>query len=259
MERPSFIRQQKPIICAMVKGNTPDEYIKKIKSSIACGAEAIGAQLCRLKREYRSHAELRRIFDACEGLPIYVTSYRLNESEGLTDEECAELLLAALDAGATMPDVMGDMFGRSPQYELAEAPEAIARQKELIAEIHRRGGEVLMSSHTYKSTTLEENLMIARAQAERGADIVKIVNRAENVDEIPKYAEAIRRILKLPEMQEKKLLFLVSGSGQLIRYIGANLGVCMYLCVDEHGPMDTAEQPTIAQIRAIRDNIIFDR
>lgn len=136
----------------------------------------------------------------------------------------------------------GDMFERSPQYELAESETAVKKQMALIEEIHRRGGEVLMSSHTYKSTTLEENLMIAKAHIDRGADIIKIVNMAENTAEIPKYIEVIQKIVR---MSDKKLLFLVSGEGQIIRYVGPNFGVCMYLCVQEHGPLDTPTQPLI--------------
>ena len=46
-------------------------------------------------------------------------------------------------------------------------------------EIARRGGEVLMSCHTGCDPTLEENLMIARAQIERGADELVRRRRSE--------------------------------------------------------------------------------
>ena len=250
----TFLKYGKPLIVGMIQCATPDECINKIKASIEDGAEAIGIQLCRLKKEYRTKEIITEIFSACEGKPIYVTSYRFGESEGFTDEQCAKLLLLALDCGATLCDVMGDMFGRSPMYELSEDEGAIEKQKALIDEIHRRGGEVLMSSHTYKSTSLEENLMIAKAHIERNADIIKIVNRAESDDEIPKYIEAIQKIQK---MADKKLLFLLGNKGRIIRYIGPNLGVCMYLCVHSHGEIDTPEQPLIKNIKAVRDNINF--
>ena len=128
------------------------------------------------------------------------------------------------------------------------------KQKELIDKIHSLGGEVLMSSHTFKSTTLEENLMIAKAHIERGADVIKIVNNALSEDEIPKYIDIIQ---KITAMTDKKLLFLVSGKGQIIRYIGPSFGVCMYLCVQEHGELDTPEQPVLKKLKAVRDNILF--
>ena len=150
---------------------------------------------------------------------------------------------------------MGDFFASEPSYyELTEEEQAIKKQKELIDKLHKMGAEVLISSHTKKSLTLEENLKLARAQAERGADVIKIVNVAQSASEIPVYLDAIQ---KITAETGKKLLLLASGEAKLIRYIGANFGVCMYLCVESHGELDTKEQPTIAKIKAIRDNIIF--
>lgn len=251
----TFLKYEKPLLTAMIQCTTPEECIIKIKASIADGAEALGVQLCKLKKEYKTKEALTRIFEACEGKPIYVTNYRYAQNEGCTDEECAEELLLALDCGATLIDVFGDMFEPSPHYEIAEGEEAVKKQKELINEIHRRGGEVLISSHTMKSITVEENLMIAKAHIERGADIIKIVNRAETKAEVPVYIEAIQKILA---MTDKKLLLLVSGEGQLIRYIGPSFGVCMYLCVQYYGEMDTPEQPLLKKIKAVRDNMRFD-
>ncbi len=251
----TFLNYEKPLLCAMIQATTPEKAIKKIKDSLADGAEALGVQLCKLKREYRTKEILKEIFDACEGKPIYVTSYRHHESEGYTDEDCASLLLLAIDAGATLCDVMGDMFARDTYYELTRNEEAIQKQKALIDEIHKRGGEVLMSSHTMKNISCGECEMIAKAHIERGADIIKIVNRAESKSEIPQYIEAIQ---KITASTDKKLLLLVSGEGQIIRYIGPNFGVCMYLCVAYHGELDTPEQPVLKNLKQLRDNIRFD-
>ena len=238
----------------MIQCETADECIKKIKKSLTDGADAFGIQLCVLKREYRDEETLKRIFSACGDKPIYATSYRCKKSEGMSDDECAELLLRALKCGATLLDVMGDAYDVSPQYQLAQSDTAIKKQKELIDKIHSLGGEVLMSSHTFKSTTLEENLMIAKAHIERGADVIKIVNNALSEDEIPKYIDIIQ---KITAMTDKNLLFLVSGKGQIIRYIGPSFGACMYLCVQEHGELDTPEQPVLKKLKAVRDNILF--
>lgn len=252
--KPTFLKYDKPLLTAMIQCPTSYACIEKIKASLADGADAIGVQLCRLKKEYRTKEILTEIFNACEGKPIYVTSYREGESEDLSYDECADLLLLALEAGATLCDVMGDMFDCSPQFQLSESEDAIKKQKALIAEIHRRGGEVLMSSHTFKSTTLDENLMIAKAHIERGADIIKIVNSADDVTEVPKYIDAVQKIL---QMTDKKLLFLVSGEGQIMRYIGPSLGVCMYLCVQNRSPIDTPEQPLLKELKLVRDNILI--
>ena len=251
----TFLKYDKPLICAMIQCVTPEECIAKIKRSISAGAEAIGLQLCKIQREYRTEDQLRPIFEACEGLPVYITSYRSGASKGYTDEECAELLCLGVKCGGTLADVMGDFFASEPSYyELTEEEQAIKKQKELIDRLHKMGAEVLISSHTKKSLTLEENLKLAKAQEERGADVIKIVNVAQSASEIPVYLEAIQ---KITAETDKKLLLLASGEARLVRYIGANFGVCMYLCVESHGELDTKEQPTIAKIKAIRDNIIF--
>jgi len=170
----------------MVQYPTPEECILKIKASLAEGADALGIQLCKLRREFRTKEVLMEIFAACEGKPIYVTSYRVGHSEGLSDDEVADLLLLAADCGANLMDVMGDLYGPDPAYQLTTDPEAVERQKALIAEIHRRGGEVLMSCHTNRSTTVEENLMIARAQAEReGLPITHYLRNSNDLFGIP--------------------------------------------------------------------------
>lgn len=248
----TFLNYEKPLLTAMIQCATPEECIKKINESIQDGADALGIQLCRIKREYRTKEHLKSIFDACDGRPIYVTSYRYAESEGYTDEECGKLLLLALEAGATLCDVIGDMFGPAPYYQIAESDEAIAKQRALIDEIHKKGGEALISSHVSRSISVDECVEIAKKQDERGADVIKIVCPSESESEIPKYIEAIQRILA---DTNKKLLFLVSGAGEIIRYIGPSFGVCMYLCVAYHGPVDTAAQPILKKLKSVRDNI----
>lgn len=252
MNKPTFLNYEKPLLCAMIQCPTPDECIAKIKRSLAGGAEALGVQLCKLKKEYRTEEHLTKIFHACEGKPIYITSYRAGESKGFTDEECIELLLMGLRCGATLCDVMGDMFDHGAPMELTLDETAIQKQKELIEKIHALGGEVLMSSHTRQHTTVEENLMIAKAQEERGADVIKIVSKAPTEAEIPSYIESIQ---KIKQATDKELLLLVSGEGQIIRYIGACFGVCMYLCVESYNELDTKEQPQLHKIKAVRDNI----
>ena len=243
--KPSFYGHDKPLLCAMIQCTTAVECIAKIRRSLDAGADALGIQMEKIRPEDRVPDRLREIFAACDGKPIYVTSYRHSSNAGKTDEELGETLL----------DVIGDMFDERPKrFELATSPEAIDKQKRLIAEVHRRGGEVLMSCHTGCDPTLEENLMIARAQIERGADVVKIVDVAKEKASIPKYIEAIQQITA---SSDRKLLFLSSGEGVILRYIGPNFGVCMYLCVESHGPLDTPQQPTIARLRAIRDNILW--
>ena len=252
--KPTFLNSEKPILCAMVLCSTPDACIEKIKASISDGAEAIGIQLEKLKREYRTPEQLKRIFDACGNLPIYATSYRGNESKGLSDEELVDFLLMALDAGATLIDVMGDVYCPS-KYEITYDEEAVAKQKKLVDEIHARGGEVLMSCHTHAKLSCEETLKIARAQKERGVDVVKIVNVTEDISELP---ECFETILTLKNEIGGQFLYLCSGPcHKMVRQVGCNVGVCMYLAVQNYGPFDPSLQPRLADIKLIRDHMMF--
>ncbi|NMB97568.1 MAG: type I 3-dehydroquinate dehydratase [Clostridiaceae bacterium] len=249
--KPTFLEYEKPLLTAMIQCPTKEAAIAKIKKSIDLGADALGVQLCKLKKEYRNLKDLKEIFDSCEGKPIYITSYRSGESVDYTDEQRAELLLLGLEAGATLCDIMGDMFDSKSHLELTQNPIAIKKQMELIDEIHHLGGEVLISSHTGQNISIEEAMMIAKEHERRGADIIKIVTIADHQRDIPKYIECIQRIIS---ETDKKLLFLTSGKGTLIRYIGPYFGVCMYLCVAYHDVMDTKEQPVLSKIKLIRDN-----
>jgi 3-dehydroquinate dehydratase len=251
---PSFLHYDKPLLTAMIQCPTKEAAIAKIKKSLDLGADAIGIQLCRLKKEYRTLENLKEILGSCHGKPIYITSYRSGESSDYTYEECKELLLLGLEAGATLCDVMGDMFDVESPLGLSRNPVAIKKQMDLIDGIHRCGGEVLMSSHTGTNISIEEAMMIAKEHERRGADIIKIVAVADHQHDIPKYIECIQKIVF---ETNKKLLFLCSGEGTLIRYIGPNFGVCMYLCVESHGELDTKVQPLLSKLKLIRDNFCW--
>ena len=77
---------------------------------------------------------------------------------------------------------MGDLYDRQPD-EVAVSEEAIKKQMELIDELHKKGAEVLMSSHIFKFTSAERVLEIALEHQRRGADISKIVTQADSAEE----------------------------------------------------------------------------
>lgn len=248
-----FLNYGKPVLTAMILCSTPQECIDKIRLSLQEGAEAFGIQLEKLRREYRTPEVLREIFGACEGKPIYITSYRSGENTGMTDEECMDWLLTGLSCGAKLCDVMGDLYCPS-RWEFTENPEAVEKQKALIKRIHAMGGQVLMSCHTRSNLTVEENLKIAHAQADRGADVVKIVNTTESMADMAVCVESIRRVR---EETGKELLFLANGPAWKIRQFGPSLGVCMYLCLAFVGPMDNPRQPLLRDIKQVRDHLVF--
>lgn len=249
----SFINSEKPLIVGMVQCATAEECIQKIKDSVAEGATAIGVQLCRLKREYRTKEIISEIFSYCGDLPIYVTSYRYGESEGMTDEECIDLLFLAIECGATLCDVMGDMFDMRDD-QLTYNEEAVEKQKKLIDKIHAAGAEVLMSTHDMKNgpITKERILEIGKQQSMRGTDVVKIVVPDCGDERIP---ECIETLLELIKITGKKVLFLSTGnSGRFLRYMTPEIGNCMYLCVAHYNELDTQMQPKISQILSLQSH-----
>ena len=250
MKKPSFLDQPRPLLCAMVQEKTPEEAIAVIMNSLYDGAEAFGIQLEYLKKEYRDEKTLREIFSHCKGKPIYITSYRGAESAGLSDEECVGLLLLGLDAGATLLDVIGDLFCREP-HELTMDPEAVRKQEELIETIHARGGEALISSHLHAFYDEEEVMRIAFEQKRRGADVVKIVSRADTREEL---MADLRIADRLGRELGKEHLFLAGGREcALLRQIGPYFGSCVYLTVERYRPQSSKEQPLLRAAKAIRD------
>lgn len=251
----SFLNHEKPLLCAMIQCATVEECICKIQSSLAEGATAFGIQLCKLNKELRTRENLTKIFDACEGKPIYVTSYRHSLNEGFTDEECMDVLVLAVECGATIVDVMGNTFDKNALRELTEDPEAVAKQKAFIEKIHALGGEVLMSSHTGSNLTVEETLYIAKAHEERGADLIKIVNKTDCIEDLPKSFETI---IELNKTVNKKFLYLESGPTQkMVRNLGPQLGVCMYLTCQFYGVADTPAQPKLSRLKKVIEGLDY--
>lgn len=248
--KPTFLKYDKPLLTVLFSTKTPEAAIDIVTRSIEGGAEAFGIQTCVLEPEYRNPQTYRRIFDAMGNLPIYVTNYRSGVNENQPDEVVAEGLIELARCGATLCDVMGDMYDRQPG-ELTTDAAAIDKQKKLIDSLHSEGAEVLMSSHVLKFTSAERMLEIALAQQERGADIVKIVTGAESMEE---QLENLRITNLLKQELKVPFLFLSGGECKLHRRVGAMLGCCMYLCSLDYNPESPAIQPQLWKAKAVRDS-----
>lgn len=250
----TFLKYDKPPLTVMVQVETPDEAVEIITEALYDGAEAFGIQLCCLKKEYRNEDDIKKIFSACRNKPIYITSYLYGYSKGNSYEESTELLLLGLKCGATLCDVMGDLYHAEP-HELTFDPEAVKKQRELIDKIHSLGGEVLISSHLHTFFEEEEIIRYAKEQIARGADIVKIVSFAEDEEQL---LADLKICAHLKNKIDRPYLFLANGrSSGLLRQIGANLGNCMYLCQQRYTPLSAKEQPLLRAVKQVRDNIVL--
>ena len=244
----TFLTYEKPLLTCMVQADNPERIKELIDRSLPEGAEAFGMQFCKMKPEYRNRDTYKALFDLAAPLPVYVTNYRNGYNEGKSDEEIAKGLLRLAECGATLCDVVGDLFDKQSD-ELARDEAAIKKQMELIDALHKRGAEVLMSSHTKKATPAERVLEIALEQERRGADICKIVTIASNTRE---EIENLRIINLLKENLRIPFLFLCGGECHVLRRVGHALGNCMTLCVHEYDDLATKSQPLLRDMAAIR-------
>ena len=251
-----FFENRKPPLVGMISAKTTTDVIFEITNSLYDGADAIGIQLDHIKAEHKTREHLTEMFNACAGLPIYVTSYKGGESASLTYDECAELLFTSLELGAELLDVPCDFYGKGVDG-VSYDEETVAKQVKLIKDLHAKGGRVLMSCHHSKELSKEEIIRHAWTQVERGADVVKIVARCESKSKIIEHLQIIQT---LKEELPVPFLYLTSGPRQsagLIRQIGPAFGVCMYLCVTHHVEGATPLQPKLRTIKQVRDNMFF--
>lgn len=248
--RKTFLNCEKPTITAMVQADNPDRIKELIDKCLPEGAEAFGMQFEQMKPEYRTREVYEDLFSYSDK-PLYVTNYRLKYNEEKSDEELAEELLELAECGATLCDVMGDLYDRQPD-EVAVSEEAIKKQMELIDELHKKGAEVLMSSHIFKFTSAERVLEIALEHQRRGADISKIVTQANSTEE---EIENLRILNLLKEKVDIPVLFLYNGHSRVFRKISGEYGNCMYLCVYEYDEFAASGQPLLADVKPIVDHI----
>lgn len=251
--KPTFLNQEKPLLTVMLQCEMPEVAIKRIRNANCLGADAYGLQVESLKLEYQNVETYKNFFTEMKGKPCYVTNYRGANNTGKTDEELAKGLITLADSGATLCDVMGDMFCKHPE-ELTDNEEAINKQLELIETLHSKGAEVLMSSHLYKYAPAERVLEIAFEQKRRGADIIKIVTAADTMEqqiENLRITDLLKRELGAP------FLFLSGGECSIHRRLGIKLGCCMSLCVYEHDALSTPTQPLLSTMKMVRGIIDF--
>lgn len=246
-----FAIDKMPYITTMIQTPTPDEFIAAARNAVCGGADAIGFQLCQLKKEYRTEENYRNMFAYVGDRPIYITNYDRGFSEGDSDDELVDGLKLALECGADLADIPGDMFHKE-KYQLTRDKIAIEKQMRLIDEIHSMGKQVLMSSHIFEFRSIDDLTEIANEQIKRGADVVKIVAASNTEDEL---LENLKSESELKRRIKKPFLFLSTGLHcKKHRMLGPYFGSCMWLTVYEYGAIDNKEQPLLKSVKAVRDN-----
>lgn len=242
-----FLTTDKPALTVMLQCKTPEVAIGRIRNALHLGADAFGLQAESLLPEYQTPEVYHKLFQEMRGKPAYVTNYRSGSNKGKSDEELAEGLLTLAECGAALCDVQGDLFASHP-IQMTEDETAIEKQMELIEKIHAKGAEVLMSAHTNCYLPGEKVLELALEQKRRGADIIKIVTDAADMQaqmENLKTVDLLKRELGAP------FLFLSGGECGILRRLGIKLGCCMALCVYEHDALSTPGQPLLSVMKQL--------
>lgn len=239
-----FLAKNRPTVTTMLKSDTPEAALAEIEQIRSIGTDTFGMQIDYLKPEYRTLPVVKRILDAMDGKPCYVTNYRGGDPNA-DDEMLAETLLATADYGKVLLDLRCDMFDPR-EGEYTEDQTAVSKQKAFIRAAHEKGAEVLMSTHIFGRFVPKEKVKrIARAAAERGADISKIVTTANSEDELQQNLELVaelKRELPIP------FLFLCNGSHcRIHRIYGPMFGVCMYLAAIQKKEWES--QPTLNDVK----------
>lgn len=238
----------KPLLTVMLQCATEDRAIELIRKANNEGADAYGLQVEVLKPEYHSEKSYKKLFEEM-AKPVYVTNYRTSNNDGKSDDELAEGIVTLAECGATLCDVMGDLYCRHPE-ELTEDKTAIEKQMKLIDTLHEKGAEVLMSSHLYKYAPAERVLEIAFEQKRRGADVIKIVTKA---DDMAQQMENLRITTLLKKELGAPFLFLSGGECSIHRRLGIKLGCQMGLCVYEHDEFSTPAQPLLSTLNKVKE------
>lgn len=246
----TFLNQEQALLTVMVQADCPDRIRALIDASDAEGAEAYGMQFEKLKPEFQNE-ETYKALCAYTDKPVYATYYRGGENTGKTDAQLAEGILKIADCGATLCDVIGDLYDKQPD-EVAVSEAAIEKQMALIDALHKKGAEVLMSSHIFEFTPAERVLEIAMEHQRRGADISKMVVGAETMEQ---QIENLRIVQLLKENLKIPFLLLSSGECRILRRVGGAIGCCMYLTVYEYDALATKNQPLLKQMKVIRESV----
>ncbi len=222
-----------------------------IRRAAEDGADAIALQIMPLPAELRTVDCFKEMMDAAPELPFMFINYRSDCIHGSDDEARQKYLLDAIQAGAEVVDVMGDLFAAAP-YELTLDPAAVQKQKDLINRIHDMGGKVIMSSHMPHFRKAEEILWHLREEDARGSDLLKIVTRADTGDEL---AEVMRATALLKQALSKPFTQLCNGKfSRIHRYMGPKLGCAVAFAVLDETP---DSQPSIRHLKTVMETINF--
>ena len=258
-----------PAIAGVVREKTVLGAIAEIKNCMYDGATMIDLHLSCLEN---SDVEQLSTIVNSTNLPILALNYNTTydwRGADLSEDTRVESLLRAVKAGAAGIDMQGYTFHAPSKTEFCGEDKysftkgnpkevvtdeaIIARQCALIDEVHSMGAEVLLSCHPGIAMTAEQVVDLALFLEKRNPDIIKIVTRAENEDDL---AESIRAMLLLKKAVKTPVAYHAnSKAGMASRIINPLLGSQIAFCVDHYNEGSTMEQIDLRSTKTIVDHV----
>jgi len=273
MRKVKFTELKRPFICTIISDQNPVDCIRTIKLSDYDASDAYEMNLMVWEKRFLNPKDLKSVFQATVR-PIFVCHYRWNYEKHLDidEEERIQLLINAVRWGADGIDLEADAFDpsrgplewseearkyslnrTSPPRDWTMKPEAIKRQRQVIDEVHRLNGEILMSAHTRVHLSVEQCVSMAKEMESRGADIVKVVSVDHSFEDLLDTMRAtleIKKVLKIP--------FIMMSHGdhsKIGRVVCPMLGSLLAFCIQPISPQGFPLQPPIRAQKAAWENI----
>ena len=258
-----------PAVAGVVRERGIRGAIAEIKNCIIGGAAMIDLHMSCLGAT--DTESLRQIISS-SSVPVLALNYNSLydwSDAGFSEKDRAELFLRAVEAGAAGVDIQGYTFDiasknafvgedkysftKNNPSEIVTDAAVIAKQCALIDEVHRRGAEVLLSCHPGIPMTTEQVVELALFLEKRNPDVIKIVTRANNEDDL---AESIRTMLALKKEVKTPISYHANGRfGTLSRIINPLLGGQIAFCVDRYSESSTMEQLDLRTVKTIVENL----
>ena len=258
-----------PALAGVVKEKSAKAAIAEINNCIYDGATMIDLHLSCL--ENTETDELKKIITFSK-LPVLALNYNNTyegKNAGYSEDDRADLFLRAVEAGAAGIDMQGYTFHlpsknefcgedkysftKGNPKEIITDEEIIAKQCEFIEKVHTMGAEVLLSCHPGITMTAEQVVDLAHFLEKRNPDIIKIVTKAENEEDL---AESIRTMLLLKREIKTPIAYHANGkAGMLTRIINPLLGGQIAFCVDRYTEASVMEQIDLRTAAAVVQNV----
>ncbi len=258
-----------PAIAGVVKEKSIRGAVSEMKNCFYDGATMIDLHLPCLED---TSIDALKVIISSTNLPVFALNYNNTyggADAGYTEEMRAESFWRAVEAGAAGIDMQGYTFHlpskngfcgedkysftKGNPKEVVTDASVIAKQCELIGRVHSMGAEVLLSCHPGIPMSCEQVVDLAHFLEKRNPDIIKIVTKAENEDDL---AESIRTMLSLKKEVKTPVAYHASGeSGMRSRIINPLLGGQIAFCVDRYTEASTMEQLDLRTVSTIVENI----